>query len=206
MTEFLVEKLGVRFATLISSAIPLVELKGGILLARGGGLSFLPAFLFSFIGSTLVFFAIYFLLKPLLSLLKKVQFLKKIAIAVTRYFEDKASAKISDKNTSLVSKNGATVSLITTTVLIFVAIPLPMTGVYTGTALAVFLGLDFKHSLFAVTLGNFIAGLIISILAEIFLPYVNIILYALLLCAGILLIIFIVKVMRKANSINCEGD
>ena len=202
MTEFLVEKLGAHFATLISSAIPLVELKGGILLARGSGLSFLPAFLLSFVGSTLVFFVIYFLLKPLLALLKKVKVFKRLALAIDEYFEEKATKKINQKG-DLVAKSGGTVWLITTTVLIFVAIPLPMTGVYTGTAIAVFLGLDFKHSLLAITLGNFIAGLIISVLAEIFLPFVNIILYALLGVALVLLIFFIIKIVKKAKTIDC---
>lgn len=196
------EKLGAEVATLIASAIPLVELKGGILLARSGGLSFLPAFLLSFVGSTLVFFVIYFLLKPLLSLLKKVKIFKKLAVAIDKYFEEKATRKI-EKKGNLVRKSGGTVWLITTTVLIFVAIPLPMTGVYTGTAIAVFLGLDFKHSLFAITVGNFIAGFFISVLAEIFLPFVNIILYTLLGVALVLLIIFIIKIVKRARTIDC---
>ena len=79
-------------------------------------------------------------------------------------------------------------------VLIFVAVPLPMTGVWTGTAVAVFLGLEFKKTLPAVIIGNSIAGLIISILAELFLPYVDIILNGLLILAVILLVIVIVKI------------
>ena len=205
MTEFLVEKLGEKVATIVASAVPLVELKGGILLARGAGLSFFTAFLLSFIGSTLVFFAIYFLLKPLLYLLKKVPLFYKLAVAIDGYFTDKATAKISSKKDGLATKQGVTVWLITTTVLIFVAIPLPMTGVYTGTALAVFLGLDFKHSLLAVTVGNFIAGVIISIIAEIFLPYVNIILHALLVVALILLTVFIIKIINKSKSVDSGG-
>ena len=51
-------------ATAIMSLVPLIELKGGIVFARGAGLDFFTSFLLAYVGSTLVFFPIYFLLKP----------------------------------------------------------------------------------------------------------------------------------------------
>ncbi len=53
-------------------------------------------------------------------------------------------------------------------VLLFVAIPLPLTGVYTGTCVAIMLGLNFYETLIAVTTGNFIAGLIMLAISTIF--------------------------------------
>ena len=47
-------------------------------------------------------------------------------------------------------------------VFVFIAIPLPMTGVWTGTAIAVFLGLKFRQVILPVLGGNLVAGLIIS--------------------------------------------
>ena len=47
--------------------------------------------------------------------------------------------------------------------LIFVGIPLPGTGAWTGTLAASFLKLDFKTSIFAVTLGVLLAGVIMSL-------------------------------------------
>jgi uncharacterized membrane protein len=52
--------------------------------------------------------------------------------------------------------------------LIFVAIPLPGTGAWTGALLASLLHLDRKKSFGVITIGVFIAGLIISILSLIF--------------------------------------
>ena len=46
----------------------------------------------------------------------------------------------------------------------FVAIPLPLTGVWTGTAIAVVLGMKFKDILFSVIAGNAVAGFIITLL------------------------------------------
>ena len=47
---------------------------------------------------------------------------------------------------------------------LFVAIPLPGTGVWTGCLVASLLGLDFKRSMLAVTLGTMTAGIIVTFL------------------------------------------
>ena len=47
--------------------------------------------------------------------------------------------------------------------LLFVGIPLPGTGAWTGTLAASFLNLDFKTSICAVTLGVLLAGIIMSL-------------------------------------------
>ena len=87
-------------------------------------------------------------------------------------------------------------------VFIFVAIPLPMTGIWTGTAIAVFLNLRFKEVVLPIVLGNMVAGLIISVLAEVCIALGSIetldyILYALFVLAVILLAITLYKIMSK---------
>lgn len=175
-------------STLVSM-IPLIELKGGILFARECSLNFFYGFLFPYLGSTIVVFPIFFLLKPILNLLKKIKFIGNFALKIESYFSAKAK-KVRENGKQSFSES--TIKFLG--VLIFVAVPLPMTGVWTGTAVAVFLGLEFKKTLPAVIIGNLIAGLIISILAELFLPYVDIILNGLLILAVILLVIVIVKI------------
>ena len=90
-------------------------------------------------------------------------------------------------------------------VFIFVAIPLPMTGVWTGTAISVFLNLKFKHAVLPIVLGNFIAGLLISLLCVICLAFWSIevldyILYGLFVLVIIFLIITIIKVATNKSS------
>jgi len=46
---------------------------------------------------------------------------------------------------------------------LFVAIPLPMTGAYTGTIIAWLLGLDKKRSFIAIAAGVMIAGIIVTL-------------------------------------------
>jgi hypothetical protein len=60
-------------ATLIMSLIPLIELKGGIVFAWEK-IGFLPALAIAYAGSTLVFFFLFWLLIPILNLLKKIKF------------------------------------------------------------------------------------------------------------------------------------
>lgn len=50
----------------------------------------------------------------------------------------------------------------------FIAIPIPTTGVWTGTAIAAFLKFDFKKSLFCSAIGAFISALIITLMSVFF--------------------------------------
>ena len=52
--------------------------------------------------------------------------------------------------------------------LIFVAIPLPGTGAWTGSLLASLLNLDRKKSFGVISIGVFVAGLIISVASAVF--------------------------------------
>jgi uncharacterized membrane protein len=200
MTEFIRNLIGDDFfATLIMSLVPLIELKGSIVFARGIGYSFFKALGLCYLGSTIVFIPIFFLLKPILNLLKKIKWFNKFALKVENYFEDKA-AETMEKHKD---KGGVSEVLLKQIgVFVFVAIPLPMTGIWTGTAIAVFLGLRFKDAILPIILGNAVAGLIISLLAELCLVFWTIavldyILYALLGIAVVLLVVVIVKIAGK---------
>ncbi len=202
MTEFIQELVGNDIlATIFMSFVPLVELKGGIVFARGAGIDFFYSLLFAYAGSTLVFFPIYFLLKPILNLIKKIKIFSKLAYKVESYFSSKAETAVKEDNGAN-KNNKKALYLKQLGVFIFVAIPLPMTGIWTGTAIAVFLGLKFKEAILPACIGNLVAGLIISVLAEVCLSIWTIavldyILYGLFALAIILLIVVIIKI---ANS------
>lgn len=199
MTQFICNLIGNNFwATIIMSLIPLIELKGGIMFARSVNYSFLEAFFIAYIGSTIVFVLVFFLLKPILNLLKKIKWFNGFAVKVENYFNSKANDTLSgqqEKKTKLSEK-----ALKQLGVFIFVAIPLPMTGVWTGTAVAVFLNLDFKDVILPIVIGNAVAGLIISALAELCTVIginLDYILYGLFVLAVVLLVITIFKVSKQ---------
>lgn len=56
----------------------------------------------------------------------------------------------------------------------FIAIPLPTTGVWTGTGIAAFLKLDFKKSVMCAVIGSFICGIIVTGLSVAFPAFLNI--------------------------------
>ena len=184
-------------ATIITAFIPLIELKGGIIFARGAGLDFFTAFILAFLGSSLAFFLVFFLFIPILKLLKKIRIFKKFADKIEDYFKSKANSSLKNPQKGKTRSENFYKAL---SVFIFVAIPLPMTGVWTGTAIAVFLNMKFKNAVLPVLLGNFVAGLLISLLAEsVLLIWGNIaildyILYGLLALALIALIVAILKI------------
>ncbi len=200
MTQFIQNLIGNdNLATVIMSFIPLIELKGGIVFAREAGLGIFMAFLLAYVGSTVVFFPIYFLLKPILGVMKKIKWFNKFACKVEKYFSDKADEAVKKQQEK---GKKSRISLKALAVFIFVAIPLPMTGVWTGTAIAVFLGMKFREAVVPVVLGNLVAGALITGLAEFCLAFLpdgslDVILYALFGLALIFLVVFIIKIARK---------
>ena len=198
-------------SSIIVSLIPLIELKGGIVFARGVGFSFFKALGLCYLGSTLVFFPIFFLLKPILNLLKKNKAFNKFALKVEGFFESRAE-KV-NKNGDIQSENGKRSGTFykCVGVFLFVAIPLPMTGVWTGTAIAVFLGLKFKEAVLPVVVGNAVAGLLISVLAELCITIWDIgaldyILWGLFALAVIILVFTIIKLSRVKPKSKNEGE
>ncbi len=211
MTEFIKNLIGNDvLSTVLMSIVPLIELKGGIVFARGAELSFLVAFALAYAGSTIVFVPIYFLLRPILNFLKRIKFVDKLAFKVENYFKVKAEQTLEKQESK--KNNSRTFSekfLKQIGVFIFVAIPLPMTGVWTGTAIAVFLNLKFKDVILPIMLGNVVAGLIISGLAELCLAVWTIkaldyILYGLFALAIILLSVVIIKIARQKPTVSRE--
>ena len=202
MQEFISKLIGNDLiATIVMSLIPMIELKGGIVFARAS-MGFFQALALAYVGSTLVFIPIYFLLRPILNLLKKIKWFNSLACKVENYFKDKADQTLEKQAEK---KSGGRISeklLKQLGVFIFIAIPLPLTGVWTGTAIAVFLNLKFKDEILPVLLGNLVAGLIISLLAELCIAVWTIqsleyILWGLFALAVILLAITIIKVAKQ---------
>lgn len=210
MTEIIRNFIGNDiWATFIMSFFPMIELKGAIVFARGLDFNFFYAFLFSYIGSTLVFFPIYFLLKPVLRLIKKIKWISALAYKIENYFNEKAEQALLKQKQ--MNKNMSAETLKKIGVFCFIGIPLPLTGIWAGTAIAVFLNLKFKDAILPVALGNFVAGLLISLLAELCIrlwtiEVLDYILYALFFLALILTVVIIIKLVRSKSSSQEKGE
>ncbi len=133
---------------LLLAAVPLMEQKVSIPLGINVyNMSPITVFLLTFVGSLLPVPFVLICFNKIFELLGKYKLTSGIYNLIQR--------KIS-KNKSKFEKFEE-IALIT-----FIAIPLPTTGVWTGTAIAAFLKLDFKKSVMCAVVGSFICGLIIT--------------------------------------------
>lgn len=191
----------VILATILMSMIPLIELKGAIPFGvsakiwGANALSTWQAYLWSIVGGIITTTLLVFLFKPIYEALKDKKFFKTIIDFFTSDVNKKAN-KINNKEHSeeaqLKQERRHLINRIITTI-IFVAIPVPGTGVYTGTALAVLIKLNIWQVIVFVTIGNIIAGLIVTTVCSIFPAITDIILvvfvaavFVYLLCKAII--------------------
>ena len=142
--------LSKEFIIFIISLMPILELRGGLLAATLLHVEFIKALIICIIGNILPIPIILIFLEKILDLFRKWKPTKK----VVSWLEKKV-----DNKRSQIDKYGY-LGLI-----LFVGIPLPGTGAWTGSALAVLLGMDRKKSFFYILLGVILASIIMSIIS-----------------------------------------
>ncbi len=130
------------------SMLPIVELRGGIPLAAVMGIDFLPALALCVGGNILPIPFILLLIIPIFNWMKTT----KIFRPIVKKLETKTLAKRDQL------EKGEFWGL-----MIFVGIPLPGTGAWTGALLAALLGIKFKKAIVAIIGGVLIAAAIMSI-------------------------------------------
>ena len=135
----------------IISLMPVLECRLGMFTAIVLlGMNPFAGFVISFIGNILPIPFILILINKIFELLKKIPYVNKPI-----YWLEEHTLKKKDK----IDKYGIW------GLLLFVAIPLPGTGGWTGALLASLLNLDKKKSFGVIAIGVFIAGLIITVLS-----------------------------------------
>ncbi|MCR5788257.1 MAG: small multi-drug export protein [Lachnospiraceae bacterium] len=134
------------------SMVPLIELRGAIPYAVGFGLPLLPSYIICIIGNMLPVPFIFFFARKVLE-----WGADKPVIGGFFTFCLEKGHKGGEKLQAKAGR-GLFVAL-----LLFVGIPLPGTGAWTGTLAASLLDMDFKSSVIAVLLGVILAGVIMGI-------------------------------------------
>lgn len=158
------------------SMVPIVELRGAIPIAEGLGLNIFLYYPIAIIGNMLPVPFIYLFARKVLEWGKD----KKLIGKFFTWCLEKGE-KGGEKLRETAGNTGIFFAL-----LIFVGIPLPGTGAWTGTLAASFLKIDFKTSIRAITLGVLLAGIIMSLGSKI---------VAILGWAGLLAIIVVILVI-----------
>lgn len=134
------------------SMVPLVELRGAIPYSVGVGLDFLPSYIVCIVGNMLPVPFIFFFARRVLEWGADKKYIGKF-FSFCLEKGHKGGTKLQKK-----AGKGLFVAL-----LLFVGIPLPGTGAWTGTLAASILDMDFKTSVIAVMLGVILAGVIMAL-------------------------------------------
>lgn len=147
----LINFLSIELTVMLTAALPIIELRGAIPVGISLGLTPIHSALISFIGSMIPVPIILFSVRPVFKHLKK-----------TRTFRNMIN-KLTDKsmNKSInIQKYGVW------GLLLFVAIPLPGTGVWSGSLIAALLNMRFKWAFPVIFIGNLIAGILIMAISH----------------------------------------
>lgn len=144
------EILKAEMTTLLASMLPIIELRGGIPFGIALGLSPYESLIFAFLGSLIPAPFILLFLRPVLRRLSHLAFF----IRLDNRFRLKAAA-----HSKAVKRYGFL------GLAVFVAIPLPGTGVWSGSVIAAFLDIRFLRAFPAIAIGNALAGVFIMLLS-----------------------------------------
>ena len=154
MTEFFVEQFsnlseGMKyFMTFLVSMLPIVELRGAVPVGTALGLNGIWVLIISIIGNLIPVPFIVLFARPVIRWFKKTKLFSPLA------------TKLEEK----VAKNQVKITKYERLGLfIFVAIPLPGTGAWTGALVASLLDMRIKHSFYAITAGVITAGIIMTL-------------------------------------------
>ena len=149
--NFLVAHISAYGAVFIVSMIPLIELRGSVIVGTAFGLPWLNVLLLSIVGNMIPIPFILIFGKKLIAWMKTLPMLSRL----THWYEK-----------HLLSKSDTIQKVAFVGLWLFVGIPLPGTGAWTGTLAASLLDMDFKSSVRACMGGVLLAGCIMGALSQ----------------------------------------
>jgi uncharacterized membrane protein len=152
LAQFLTQFMSAKGVTFVLSMLPISELRGAMIYAASplGDLPLREALPISIVGNLIPILPILLLLGPVSEWCS--------AIPIGKRFFDWVFARARSKSEKV--KRYETLGLT-----LFVCIPLPVTGAWTGAAIAFVLGIRTRNAFLAITAGVFIAGMIMSVVA-----------------------------------------
>lgn len=152
ISTFFLETVGEELCVLFCSMLPIIELRGAIPMGAAFGLPWWQTYLIAVVGNMLPVPVILLFVRTVLNWMAgcRVQLFNRIA---HKMFEK------AEKNRDKIEKYafwGLT---------LFVAIPLPATGAWTGTLVAALFDMKFWKSLLSALIGVMIAGVVMTLIS-----------------------------------------
>lgn len=144
---FLTETVGAYWSVFFCSMLPVIELRGAIPLGSVLGVQPLLCYAIAVAGNLLPVPFILLLIRWVLEGMKRIPGVRRVAF----WLEEKA-----EKNRAKVERYAFW------GLLLFVAVPLPGTGAWTGALVAALMGMRFSKAMLSITGGVLIAGAVIT--------------------------------------------
>lgn len=149
LLDFFSNKIPAELTCFLMSLVPFVELRGGILAAKALGLDMFAAAGICLVGTLIPTPFILLFGEKILELLSKTKLVKLI---------DKINAKMDEKIAKIDSYKAFGL-------LLFVAIPLPGTGAWSGSLAAALMKMKFKTAMVSIVIGCCIADVIMCLIS-----------------------------------------
>lgn len=140
-----------ELAAFIVSALPIAELRGGIPLATSLGMSWRSAYLVCVAGNLMPVIPILYFLEPITAFLRKWRPMDRLIERL--YARTRRRGRIVERYEAL-------------GLILFVAIPLPVTGAWTGALAAFLFGVRRRYAIPAIACGVLIAGGIVTLAVQ----------------------------------------
>lgn len=172
------------------SILPLIESKGAIPFAINLGMDYYKVIIYPTIVSIFLCPVIIIMFTCLFKLMKKNATLNRLFGGIENFFRGKAEGL---KN----KKYGTKDAILLLYLFLFVAFPLPLTGVWTSSVIACILPIDKKLSAIAIILGNFVASMIMFLMTVLLKENSIYILYAIMVCVILGFTFALYKMLRR---------
>lgn len=191
-----------ELVTVLISILPIVEARGAIPVAFNYGIKPPMALLYAFLGSSLMAPILIAVLLPFVKWLSRTKLFRKVGQTLYEKFESKSASLRDDQSEPTPEDDLAAIERKKKSdfkkmlgVFAFVAIPLPLTGVWTGSAVAALTKLPYPKALLSVVAGNLVATSIITLLCVFFANIIDWIILAIGIIAIIVVIALIIKII-----------
>jgi len=154
MTEHLIELLSglpKELVVFLVSMLPIAELRGGIPLATGWGIPWRQAYLLCVVGNFLPVIPIVLLMDPVAAFLRRFRVFDRM---LDWLFErTRRRGRLVERYEAL-------------GLILFVSVPLPITGAWTGALAAFLFGVRPRYAIPAIACGILIAGVVVTLASQ----------------------------------------
>ena len=157
-------------ATVLIAMLPVIETKGSIPVAiHLFGLSWTESVVYSLLGGMAVTVLLVLFLQPVIDALARTKTFARLAAGIEKRFKKK-SVKLEQKSLERAQGSGSKPKDFWRFwgIAALVSVPLPGTGVWGGTAIALMSGMRGESAVLAVTIGNFAAAIILTAVSLLF--------------------------------------